>query len=368
MKNIVISGTGLYTPPHAISNEELVDSFNQYVDKYNLENAGKSEPLRHSSCDFILKAAGIEKRYVVEKSGILDIECMRPKLSERSNEEHSIQGEMGIQAGLAAIKAAGLRSDQIDAVIVASSNIQRPYPAIAVEIQNGLNISGYGFDMNAGCASAAFAIQVAYDHILRGQAKAVLIVNPEICSGHINFRDRESHFIFGDACTALVVQDSENLASEHAFSILGTRLKTQFSNNIRNNFGFLAALNPECLNNSDKLFSQQGRKVFKEVVPFVADVVQQHIKSLGITTSDLKRLWLHQANSNMNRLISTKILDREPEDSEAPLILNEYGNTSSPGAVIAFHKHHRDLKSGDIGLLCAFGAGYSVGNVILQKC
>lgn len=381
MKKIVLSGTGIYNPPHSISNEELVSSFNQFIDGYNQQNPELEFPLKYSCPDFITKASGIEKRYVIDKAGILDVQRMRPKLEARSNTELSLQGEMAVNAAKAAIQEAQIDIHLIDAVLVACSNLQRPYPSIGVEVQKALGLRGFAFDMNAGCASATFAIQMAHDLIHHGSARAVLIVNPEICTGHVNFQDRDSHFIFGDAASAIIIQRGEDNKNPHAFNILGTQLKTEFSNNIRNNFGFLAPLESDPMvpgtiidtatgtvpGTHDKFFTQQGRKVFKEVVPFVAETVANHLHSLSITKDSIKRLWLHQANANMNRLIATKILDREPLSSEAPTILHEFGNTSSPGAIIAFNRHHQDLSSKDIGILCGFGAGYSVGSVVLQK-
>ncbi len=76
---------------------------------------------------------------------------------------------------------------------------------------------------------------------------------------------------------------------------------------------------------------------------------------------------LHQANLNMNQLIARRVLGRDATDEEAPTILDEYANTSSAGSVIAFHKHRSDFSSGDLGVLCSFGAGYSIGSVILRK-
>lgn len=374
MEDIVLSATGVYVPKEYITNEELVHSFNQFVDRHNLEKNKTGEPfepLKYSSSDFIVKAAGIEKRYVLEKSGILDIDCMQPRLPYRNNEEPSIQCEMAVHAAESALKEACLRPQDIDAVIVACSNMQRAYPAIAVEVQHALGIDGFGFDINAACASATFGIQMAADTIARQSADTVLLVNPEVMTGQLNFRDRDSHFIFGDAATASIIQRRDKCKSKHPFKILGTLLKSQFSNNIRNNFGFLWGMDDSCSNDNlcsqDRTFSQQGRKVFKEVVPMVADLVLKHLENLNLTPNQLKRLWLHQANANMNRLIATKILDREPEFLEAPTILQEYGNTSSPGAIIAFNFYHQDLKSGDLGIICAFGAGYSVGNIVLQK-
>jgi beta-ketodecanoyl-[acyl-carrier-protein] synthase len=372
VNKVVISGTGVFTPPHSISNKELVDSFNTYVRKFNEENAaaierGEVEALNESSVDFIVKASGIEARYVMNKSGILDPDIMAPRLRQRSNDEPSILAEMAVDAAKKAMARANKTAADIDAVLVACSNLERPYPAIAVEVQDLLGIEGFGFDMNVACSSATFGIQTAHDMIRSGSAKCVLIVDPEICSGHLNFRDRDSHFIFGDVCTAIIVESEETCTAKGAWEILGTRLITKFSNNIRNNFGFLNRATPEGIGAKDKLFVQEGRKVFKEVVPMVAQLILDHMADLGLDPKELKRMWLHQANKNMNDFIGRKVLGREPEPSEQPNILQEYANTSSAGSIIAFSKFNEDLKEGDLGLICSFGAGYSAGNVLVRK-
>ena len=117
----------------------------------------------------------------------------------------------------------------------------------------------------------------------------------------------------------------------------------------------------------DKLFVQQGRKVFKEVSPLVADTIQSHLQSLGLTPDQLRRMWLHQANLNMNHLIAHRVLGRDATEDEAPVILDEYANTSSAGSIIAFHLNKDDLVSGDVGVICSFGAGYSIGSVVLRR-
>ena len=118
---------------------------------------------------------------------------------------------------------------------------------------------------------------------------------------------------------------------------------------------------------TDLLFNQEGRKVFKEVVPWVSMLITEHLDALDLSTETLKRLWLHQANLNMNRLISKRVLGRDADPVEAPVVLDQYANTSSAGSVIALHRHHEDLIAGDIGLLCSFGAGYSAGTVVLRR-
>ncbi|MNP28262.1 3-oxoacyl-[acyl-carrier-protein] synthase 3 [compost metagenome] len=107
--------------------------------------------------------------------------------------------------------------------------------------------------------------------------------------------------------------------------------------------------------------------MFREVCPMVAELIGQHLKENDLEVSAIKRFWLHQANLSMNHLIVKKLLGREAEADEAPVILDTYANTSSAGSVIALHKHQDDLPKGALGVLSSFGAGYSIGSVILRK-
>jgi beta-ketodecanoyl-[acyl-carrier-protein] synthase len=367
----VIAATGLYTPPNALSNEELVETFNAYVDRFNAAHAaeisaGAVEALAPSSPEFIVKASGIKSRFVMDKSGLIDPEVMRPVIPERPNEELSILAEIAVKAAREAIARWGKPVSEIGAVLCAASNMQRAYPAMAIEVQQALGIEGFAFDMNVACSSATFGLKTAADFVANDPTKAVLMVNPEICSGHLNFRDRDSHFIFGDVATAAIVESSDR-AGAGGWDILGTRLKTQFSNNIRNNFGFLNRGAPEGIGAKDKLFVQEGRKVFREVVPMVSEMILEHASALHLDPHALKRLWLHQANINMNDLIAKKVLGREPTPEENVIILDEYANTSSAGSIIAFHLHSDDMTPGELGLICSFGAGYSAGTVFVKR-
>ena len=376
----VISSTGLWTPQNSISNEELVESFNAYVDKWNSENAveieaGEKLALAHSSAEFIFKASGIKSRFVISKDPILDPNRMAPHIPARPNEEPSILAEIAVEAAKKALEKAGRRPEDVDAVIVACSNLQRGYPAIAVEVQALLGASGFAFDMNVACSSATFGIETARGLIAGGQAKSVLVCNPEICTAHLNFKDRDAHFIFGDVATAILVEHVDVAPAAH-WEVIGSKLVTQFSNNIRNNFGFLNHAAPEDdgyhgergqKGLTDKLFVQNGRSVFKEVVPMVAKMITEECAVNGIDPHDLKRMWLHQANINMNLLIAKKVLGKEMDLEQAPVVLDEYANTSSAGSIIAFDKYSDDFKPGETGLICSFGAGYSAGAVFLRK-
>jgi beta-ketodecanoyl-[acyl-carrier-protein] synthase len=367
----VISATGLYTPPDSISNAELVESFNRYAAAWNAEHAaaiasGTVAAVEPSSVEFIEKASGIRARHVVSKAPILDPAVMAPRIAERPNEQLSVLAEMAVAAASDALARAGREAGAIDAVVCACSNLERAYPAIAIEVQAALGARGFAFDMNVACSSATFALQLAADMVRGGSARSVLIVNPEVCSGHLNWRDRDSHFIFGDVATAILVENADVAPPAH-WTILGTRLETRFSNSIRNNFGFLNRAAPEGVGKPDKLFVQEGRRVFKDVVPMVSELILGHLAELGMAPGDLRRLWLHQANANMNRLIGEKVLGHAPGCQESPTVLDTYANTSSAGSIIAFHLHSGDLAAGDAGLICSFGAGYSAGSVVVRK-
>ncbi len=370
--SVVISGTGLWNPPHAISNEELVTAYNAHADQFNAENAaaieaGEVAAKAHSSAEFIEKASGIKSRFAYIKDGILDIDRLRPNIPERANDELSDQAEIGVNAAKLALAAANKTAADIDVVIVSCAYTQRSYPAIAIEIQEALGIEGFGFDMLVACSAATFGIHRAYEMVAAGTAKAVLIINPELTSPQVNYGDRDSHFIFGDVGMATVVESAETCSSEHSYDILSTKAVTSYSNNIRSNFGYVSRANDGDPYSADRLFNQNGRKVFKEVCPMAAEHITEHLQSHELSAADVSRWWLHQANINMNLLIAKKLLGRNASPEEAPIVLDRYANTASAGSLIAFNLYHEDLIAGDYGVICSFGAGYSIGSLVIRK-
>jgi len=289
-----ITGSGVFTPEYTITNDELVSAYNAYVDGYNQNNseaisAGEIEAKLHSSSEFIVAASGIEQRFVLDKLGVLDPDRMFPSFSERSDDEPSMMAEMAVDAAQQALSKAGQIATDVDAVICAASNHERAYPAIAVEIQNLLGIEGFAFDMNVACSSATFGIQTATDMIRTGSIRSALVICPEICSAHLEWRDRDCHFIFGDVATAILIERDEGLDKPH-FKIKSTRLATKFSNNIRNNNGFLRRARNQMEDRRDMQFMQNGRKVFKEVLPLVSNHIASHLEQENIEPSELKRL------------------------------------------------------------------------------
>ena len=222
MKDIHIAGTGIWYPEDTISNDEIVLSFNSYVDNFNTNNKdridrGEIEKLEYSSTEFIEKASGIKTRHVIDKKNILDINKMMPSVVHEDESKMSIHAEVGIKAAKKAMDNAGVTPDDIDAVILGTSHAARNYPSVAIEIQNALGIDGYAYDMLVGCSSTTFAINNAVSDISSGIANTVLVINPEISTPFVNYTKRDIHFIFGDGCVATVVSkdDTSNLSLIH---------------------------------------------------------------------------------------------------------------------------------------------------------
>ncbi len=372
MTQAVISGSAVWNPPHVITNEELVDSYNAYATRFNADNEtainrGDIQVMPLSSAEFVQKASGIKQRYIYVKDGALDIDRMRPLIPERGDDELSHQAEFAVNAARLAMAEADKSAADIDAVIVSCAYTERAYPAIAIEVQQELGIEGFGFDMLVACSAATFALQRAYEMVNAGTARAVLVINPELTSPQVNYKDRDGHFIFGDVSTAVIVESAETCTADHSYDILGTKAVTKFSNNIRSNFGYVSHATDADPFGPDKLFHQAGRSVFKEVCPMAAEHIATHLAEHELSPQDLTRWWLHQANINMNLLISKRLLGRDASLEEAPIVLDEYANTASAGSIIAFSKYHKDLSAGDVGVICSFGAGYSIGSLVIRK-
>lgn len=360
-KPVFLLSSGSAVGRDRVTNEELCTAFNAGL------ASGTETSKTLSTPEMVLKLSGISERRLYTKNGILDPKHLSPRIPRRADTELSVQAEFALEAARPALKRSGLSADKIDLVIFAASAIQRPYPALAIEIAGNLGIPGFGLDMNVGCASVTFALSVAEQYLRTGAAKNALVVSAELTSLYTNWRDRGSHFLFGDAAAALVL--STEPPQKPLFELLGTKCWTEYSTNIRNNFGFIFDFeeNPSGAPRPDRYFYQNGPKVFKDVVRFVPEFIASHLEENKVDRSHLKRLWLHQANARMNLAIAERFIPDRVATESAPIVLDKFGNSAAAGAAVAFDMYSNDLTTGDLGYLCAFGAGYSAGGALLKR-
>ncbi|HEY4178819.1 MAG TPA: beta-ketoacyl-ACP synthase III [Kofleriaceae bacterium] len=368
-----ITGHGLWHPDNVLTNPDLVEAFNKFVAIQNAKYAdeiaaGTRVALKDSSVEFIIKASGIHTRYVEDLTGLLDPARMCPNIKDRPETEISIQAEYAVKAAKIALERAGRHGEDVDLVVLGCSNLQRLYPAIAIEVQAAIGARGFGFDVSIGCSAATGATQLAAQAVRLGQATCALVVVPELTTPHMNWKERDSHFIFGDASVSLVIEPVSR-AKPGSWEILSTNMLSKWSpNTIRNNRGYLDRCDPETEHDEvSKLFHQRGRVVYKDVVPMAEKFIKDSLAANGLEPSQVARYWLHQANKNMNDSIAKRVLGRDPTDAEAPTILNEFGNTASAGSLLAFSRHNEDLPSGSYGMMASFGAGYSLGALTMQR-
>lgn len=375
MSEIAISGTGVYAPPNSLSNDELVAAFNTYVEAWNEQHAeeiaaGELEAKQPSSTEFIIKASGIKNRYLMEETGVADPDRLYPRLAEIADEsvyDTPVQVKMALAAAEKALAEAGVKGEDLDLIIISSSIWERFIPSMAVQLQSILGAGGYAFDMAMGCSSATFGMSTACDALNSGMANKALVVTAEYLSPLLAFEDRDGHFIFGDAAVATVLERASESQSDKAFKIKGRQLFTEYSTNIRAGFGSRLMIERDKIHDPSQRFSQSGRAVFKELLPKVIDHVREHLTEADVAIGDFKRMWLHQANINMNMFAIKKLLGRDPHEGEAPIILDEYANTGGAGCMIAFNNHKDELSPGDLGLICSFGSSYSIGSLIVEK-
>ena len=370
MQTSIIRSTGYWVPPNVITNDELVASYNAYAERFNEDhaaaiNTGEVEAVPLSSADFIVNASGIERRHVVEKSGILDIGTLTPRIEPRPWEEHSYQAEFAMKAITPALEKAGLTGEDIDGVIVASSAQQRNFPALASELQAMIGSSGWSFDLTMACASALYGLHIANGMIRSGQARRILVSSPEIMTCINVHSRRDVHFIFGDAASAIIVEAADEKPG--GWEVLGTHAQNKFSNALRSDFGFLNVAERTVEPDFQPGLDQDGHKVFKDVVGFAPTVARSLMEQIDLAPEGVSRTWLHQANIRMVEMIAKRILGRDRTPENAPAILQEYGNTSSSSVVMNFQMHSDDMAPGDTGVLCAFGAGYGVGAAAVRK-
>ncbi len=375
MGGVIISGTGVFTPPDAISNEQLVESYNAHSENWNAENAdaieaGTLEKRELSSAAFIEKASGINNRYMMEGSGATEVGRMYPYLSKLASDDlmgTPAQVKMAYEAAMGALEEAGLTGADIDMVVISASMWERFIPSMATELQKMIGAKGFAFDMSMACSSATFGISTATDAIISGMATKALVVTAEYLTPIMNFEERDGHFIFGDAAVAMVLEREGESNSKAPFRINSRQLKTEFSKNIQVGFGSRTLIERDRISAPEQRFVQYGRTVFRELLPMVIDLVRDHLEETGRTVEDFKRFWLHQANINMNVFATKKLLGREPNQEDAPIILDDYANTAGAGCMIAFHMHKADFKPGDLGMICSFGASYSIGCFVVER-
>ena len=317
-----IAGTGSYLPSKVLTNDDL----SKIVD---------------TSDEWIASRTGIRERHIAA--------------------EGETTVDLGLQASLRALEAAGVEPSQIDLIVFGTTTPDLVFPSSACLLQQRLGIAGCGaFDVNAACSGFIYALSVADKFIKSGDAKTVLVVGAETLTRMVDWTDRTTCVLFGDGAGAVVLQaDSET-------GILSTHLHADGSkkellwNPVGVSVGFDAAAT-----NVGVRIEMAGSDVFKYAVKALDSVVEETLEANGLDRHDIDWLIPHQANLRIIEA-TAKRLDMPME--RVIVTVDRHGNTSSGSVPLALDVAVRSgrVERGQLLLLEAFGGGFTWGSALLR--
>ncbi|MDG5813995.1 ketoacyl-ACP synthase III [Chitinispirillales bacterium ANBcel5] len=292
------------------------------------------ESFLDTSDEWITVRTGIKQRHIIPKG------------------EDISAADLGTQAASQALKKADIEPQDVDGIVCATFTPDYFFPSTACRIQAALGCKGgFAFDISAACAGFVYALTVANNMILCGQAKTMIVVGSEIISKTLDWTDRNSCILFGDGAGAVVLQAKDDLSK----GIMASHIESD------GNLGDILKL-PAW---GDKRFMQmRGNEVFKHAVRLMSDTSARVIKQTGIGINDIDLLIPHQANIRIIRAVA----DSLGFPMEKIIVnLDEYGNTSSASIPIALNEAWDDglIKEGAKVLFTCLGGGVTVGSALV---
>jgi 3-oxoacyl-[acyl-carrier-protein] synthase-3 len=323
---VKISALGTYVPPRILSNfdlEKMVETNNQWI----------------------LERTGIRERHIVDKG--------------------MATSHLATEAARAALARRGIEASELDAIIVATVTPDMMFPATACLLQDRLGAKKcWGFDLIAACSSFVYGLQVGTQFVRTGVHKKVMVVGSDVMSSIIDYTDRATCVIFGDGAGAVILEPSEDPnidVIDFVHEVDGSGACSLF-------MPAGGSLNPATHETIDKKMHyvhQDGQAVFKFAVRKMAELCETVLKRNGLTGKDVDCFVPHQANL---RIINATA-DRLGMDKEKVIVnIDRYGNTTSGTIPLAMHTAIEEgkLKKGDLVLVAAVGAGFTVGATLLR--
>ncbi len=326
MNRARIIGTGSYAPERVVTNDELS------------------------------KKVETSDEWIVERTGIR---------ARRMAAEGEVTSDMALKASVRALEMAGVKAEELDLVIVGTISPDMPMPACAAFLQHKLGAKkAFCFDLSAACAGSLFGLSVASQYIATGQAKRALVVGVELLTRLIDWEDRNTCVLFGDAAGAMVLGPS----GDPKRGLLSTHLHTDGSQTgilCIPGGGSLHPFSEEVLKNKWHKVSMNGREVFKFAVRALTDALKEAFEANGVAAQEVHHLVAHQANV---RIIDA-VLDRTGIPKERVFLnIEKYGNTSSASLPMTLDEAVRAgrIKEGDLIAMMAIGAGMSWGSGMVR--
>jgi 3-oxoacyl-[acyl-carrier-protein] synthase-3 len=318
----IVRGVGSYLPKRMVTNQEL-------------------EKQVETSHEWIVQRTGIEQRHIADDSETTSV--------------------LGIKAAEAALADAGLKAEDIDLIVCATSTPDHTFPSTATMIQNGLGIThGAAFDLQAVCTGFVYAVATADKFLQSGSHKRALVIGAETFSRILDWNDRTTCVLFGDGAGAIVLEAQEGEGTSADRGVLSSHLRSdgRYRDKLYVDGG------PGSTKTTGVL-KMEGREVFKFAVGMVADVVQDAFNSTGTSAEELKWFVPHQANK---RIITASAEKLGIAIEKVVITVNKHGNTSAASIPLALDTARKDgrIKDGDLVMIEAIGGGFTWGSALIR--
>jgi 3-oxoacyl-[acyl-carrier-protein] synthase-3 len=322
----VILGTGAYAPLKILTNDDL-------------------EKIVATNGPWIVSRTGIKQRHIAA--------------------EGEATSDMAAAAARRALELAGVEAGDVDLIIVCTVTGDTPTPSCAAYVQAKIGaMNAFAFDVSAACAGSLYGLVIADQFIRNGAVKRALVIGAETLSRMVDWTNRETCVLFGDAAGAILLGASEDKER----GLLASKLRTDGSmTEILGIYGggSRRPLSVEMLEDNGNKIKMRGREVYKVAVRLLPEVVQEALTLAGLQAADVTHVIAHQAN--------LRIIESAMETLGIPLEkcwinIDRYGNTSSASMPITLDEANRAgrLKKGDVIAMMAIGAGMTWGSAIFR--
>ena len=321
MINTIIKGVGMYLPEKVLTNDDI----SEFVD---------------TSHEWIFERTGIRQRHIASKD--------------------QMTSDLAYMSALDAIQDANINATDIDLIILATSTPDQVFPSTAVKLQDMLNIrDGAAFDIHAVCSGFIYALSTADNFIKSGKYKRILVIGSEVYSRILNWEDRTTCVLFGDASGAFILEGQNN--NDIRSGIIDSVIKSdgQYRSKLYCDGG------PSMPPRTDNFINMDGKEVYKHAVEKQTIIVEELLDSAGFGIDSIDWFVPHQANL---RILQTTAKKLKIKEEKIIVTVDKHANTSSASIPVAMTTAIKEnkIKRGDVLLLEAFGAGFTWGAVLLR--
>ena len=267
--------------------------------------------------------------------------------------------DMGISA-VRNLENKGVDLKEVDAILVPTVTKDYIFPSMAGQLQNALGLKNcFAFDLSAACSGYVYALNTATSLIESGQCKNVLIVSAEKLTKDINWKDRGTAILFGDAATASLIS-----CREDGKGIIGMHMQSEVDMSIKLNGGSFLPIDANNVDSPDYKIYMDGSETFKRAVTEFSNSIDKVLETSGKTMSDITYFVPHQANLRIMQAVAKRI---GLSSDRVPVILDKFGNCSSSsiGLALADSLDNNKINDGDLVCLTAFGGGFTWGSTLM---